>query len=1724
MFSLLLKKVMKTLTIKFSLTICLIVVNGLVQGQIVSRLITGCLPSVAYSFQLSTSPSNPVSICWDLNDGNGFTCNNSSRAQGIYSTPGQRNITCRVETSPGVFQQYSTVVDIHPLPNPLFSIDNPNGLICGNSANRVFSLFDTSNVVSVVWEIYSKTGQKISGTQSFNSSGFTLQHTFITSDTFRVKAIVFNRFNCVKDTSLYFPIKLVPTVSGTFSTISDLTTCLPANFTFNSQLQIPTGVVVQSATWTLTNIGVTPNTSTTFVRNTQASDSITLPTFTNPGRYEISLLVSYQGCSSTISTPILIEVDHAPILNFSVNGSKNPVQICLGQVFELNNQSITPTNTIGGWFEWDFYGLTKSSGAIRSNYKPRRVFNSPTLSKYRYQNISILDSGVNSVILKWNGACSATDTLKNVILTKGPLARIRLTSPNLQYSCDSPFVFQLNDSSSWKPSGFSYTQRWFRFNTITNTLDSAEGTPKTTYFDTIHHLGEKRFYQLKIISSDGCTDTSIQFMMERKMPKADFAPFPWYLHQTMDTLSCDTNILFPYQSNNPYLVNKPGSKVYRSIVPNPFDENLIYEVRFISPIYSNNNPNANATCLSTGKFPWSQLRQPTCVWIGPNIIRQIVGIDTGFTKCTDTLEKVFFVKNFDIAWGKKVNGNIIPNPTAICLGANGAPVSQVIHIHEDSTYRWPADNIPLEFIWTVYEPLGSSQNFRTSTPMLNITFPRVGVYRVFVEAKTYNCTEALTMEIKVGEIASIAPLPNLADTLVLCSNTDITSIVGSGSIGTQFSYRWEIYQATSTGLGPQINPLQAGSPVRMDSMNIANPKFYFTNNRPYYLVLFVTNEYGCTDSTRLIVLGSSITALIRPDTMMACPGYQLFRSLNTDATQFRWDFTDPIGNLGSPLLNTLINPYPMDSVLGYFGIGGMKTVKLTVVSQYGCIDDTTMFVRVGGPIPRVSVVSPTSKKGCDSLQVILQDQSQFIDQYLFSWGDGSDGYYLGQTNTHVYKYPYSVKNDSALSFVFQLLAVGQSCIVPYRDTITLFPRPVVGGSILSDSLCSPAAFTIIDTSRFAPNGRYGSGSSNTVFSLNFNDGTGWITQTAPVSNRTFRKSIAHPGAYSTSMAITNPWGCVDTGNIGVLYVLDTPIANFYALDSIKCWQNGSNGFDFIDASAYPNSSPKSRIWYWQDSTAVPNGLNGYLTNGPTTGPVHFTVPGSNVNVSHTISLKVINQFGCSDSITKPQYITVLDTLPPSPISPTFVTVDPLSLRNHVEVNWNASTIPNFGNYEIFRNNVQIATINNSTTTTFQDQIDVITAAASQQYTMRMTDHCGQRSPFDTTHATIHLTTSMIANNGFATNTLRFNAYQGWGLQSQIQAYEVYRKTGNLGQFSLVGKVTPQNGNSFYAYSDSGLCSNTYFYYVKAIHIHDSIFSSGYYSFSNYDSITTYFNPMVSPLEINFVTVDAENKISIQWTPSPLASGVLKNYILERIDPAISTPVMIYRGTSTSFSDVNVDASSKIYKYVVRYEDQCGNLSNPSDTSVNILASSSAVQIGNYNAYDMKVDWTPYATWKNGVIRYDVEVKYPNGWKTIGSVPSSQYTFTDVNVPRNEIEGAYSYRIKAIENSGSYDSSYSNITNVHYPSQVFVPTAFSPNNDGVNDVHFVHYVAIKSAEFLIFNRWGECIFKANDVQTGWNGKLNNTGEPCQNGMYIYTLNAKGKDNRNYQQKGIITLLK
>ena len=55
--------------------------------------------------------------------------------------------------------------------------------------------------------------------------------------------------------------------------------------------------------------------------------------------------------------------------------------------------------------------------------------------------------------------------------------------------------------------------------------------------------------------------------------------------------------------------------------------------------------------------------------------------------------------------------------------------------------------------------------------------------------------------------------------------------------------------------------------------------------------------------------------------------------------------------------------------------------------------------------------------------------------------------------------------------------------------------------------------------------------------------------------------------------------------------------------------------------------------------------------------------------------------------------------------------------------------------------------------------------------------------------------------------------------------------------------------------------------------------------------------------------------------------------------------------------------------------------------------------------------------------------------------------------------------------------------------VFVPTAFTPNNDGLNDIFIPLTSGVYSFEMKIFNRWGELVFLSNNKNIGWNGSSN-----------------------------------
>ena len=91
--------------------------------------------------------------------------------------------------------------------------------------------------------------------------------------------------------------------------------------------------------------------------------------------------------------------------------------------------------------------------------------------------------------------------------------------------------------------------------------------------------------------------------------------------------------------------------------------------------------------------------------------------------------------------------------------------------------------------------------------------------------------------------------------------------------------------------------------------------------------------------------------------------------------------------------------------------------------------------------------------------------------------------------------------------------------------------------------------------------------------------------------------------------------------------------------------------------------------------------------------------------------------------------------------------------------------------------------------------------------------------------------------------------------------------------------------------------------------------------------------------------------------------------------------------------------------------------------------------------------------------------------------------------------------------------------------LFVPSAFTPNNDGRNDVlKVIKSAEYKIDEFNIYNRWGNLVFKASGDNISWDGTVD--GRPADVGTYYYTMTANcvNSDKQQLVVKGDITLLR
>lgn len=113
-----------------------------------------------------------------------------------------------------------------------------------------------------------------------------------------------------------------------------------------------------------------------------------------------------------------------------------------------------------------------------------------------------------------------------------------------------------------------------------------------------------------------------------------------------------------------------------------------------------------------------------------------------------------------------------------------------------------------------------------------------------------------------------------------------------------------------------------------------------------------------------------------------------------------------------------------------------------------------------------------------------------------------------------------------------------------------------------------------------------------------------------------------------------------------------------------------------------------------------------------------------------------------------------------------------------------------------------------------------------------------------------------------------------------------------------------------------------------------------------------------------------------------------------------------------------------------------------------------------------------------------------------------------------------YVLQAVDTTGCVGRD-SVFVDLFYP--VYVPTSFTPNNDGINDVFRVEGEDIRGYWMKIFNRWGELVFYSEDPEKPWQGNVEEGAYYAPDGVYLYQIRIE-RDSGPVLLEGHVHLLR
>lgn len=209
------------------------------------------------------------------------------------------------------------------------------------------------------------------------------------------------------------------------------------------------------------------------------------------------------------------------------------------------------------------------------------------------------------------------------------------------------------------------------------------------------------------------------------------------------------------------------------------------------------------------------------------------------------------------------------------------------------------------------------------------------------------------------------------------------------------------------------------------------------------------------------------------------------------------------------------------------------------------------------------------------------------------------------------------------------------------------------------------------------------------------------------------------------------------------------------------------------------------------------------------------------------------------------------------------------------------------------------------------------------------------------------------------------------------------------------------------------------------------------------------------------------------------------------------------GDSITIADADITES-----FQVTATDICGETISE-EITVNVLPISAGFLVQNLgeNLYEFTANPTPDCP------ECDILWEFGDGATSTQWSPSHQYDGLD----------SYQLSLTMVNELGCSNTQYYMVVGT---ALIYVPSSFTPNGDGVNDVWRVVSNGIMEYEINIFNRWGDVVFSSNDPNEAWVGGDQKQGEGYfnQNEIYNYLVRVKGFDSETFKHKGTITLIR